>query len=357
MTGLLELAAELVALASPSRQEAAIADEIERRCRSAPHLNVTRIGDNVVARTSLGRPIRVVVAGHLDTVDTSSPVPRIDGDLLWGLGTVDMKGTVAIMLSLALELDAPAVDISWIFYAREEISRDESGLLELAAADASLLDGDVAILGEPTDGAVEAGCQGTLRMRVTLGGVAAHAARPFAGVNAAHRLGALIAMISAAEPRLVEIDGVRYAEQLEVVGATSGSGGNVLPDQAELVINHRFAPDRSATQAIAWVSELLGPFLDLSLGDKVETIDVADGALPQLEHPTLARLVELSDRPVVAKVGWTDVATFAARGLPAANFGSGDPLLAHHPDERVSRSSLEHVAEVYRRLLTESAAG
>jgi succinyl-diaminopimelate desuccinylase len=343
------LAAELVAIPSPSHEEAALADRVEAMLAEAPHLELRRIGDNVIARTRLGRSGRVLVAGHLDTVRSAAGGPELDATRLRGLGAADMKGTLAVMLSLAIELDHPALDLTWLFYAREEVDRAESGLLEVAAVAPELLEADVAILGEPTSAAVEAGCQGTLRLEVRLGGVSAHTARPFMGRNAIRRLALVLAALAEAEPRSVEIDGVRFVEQLEPVAVSGGSGANVVPDAARLVVNHRFAPDRSAEEAEAWVRSLIEPLLG-EPGDAIELLDAAQGALPALTDPLLARLVELSGRPVTAKVGWTDVASFAERGVPAANYGAGDPLLAHHPDEEVLVAELEELAATFRSL-------
>jgi succinyl-diaminopimelate desuccinylase len=348
---LVELAATLLRIPSPSRSEGAIADLVEARLRGASHLEVQRLGDNVVARSQLGRRIRVIVAGHLDTVPLSDGEPSVvDGELV-GLGAVDMKGSLAAMLLAALALETPTVDVSWVFYAREEVARAESGLREIVHQAPALLEGDVAILGEPTDGAVEAGCQGTLHARVHLGGIEAHSARPFMGVNAIHRVAALLELVADAPLRQVNLDGVTFVEQLQAVMIEGGRARNVVPASAELTLNYRFAPDREASEAEHWIAELLVPLLDEELGDSISILESAGGAKPNLSHPVLARLVELSDRPVAAKVGWTDVATFAELGIPAANFGAGDPLLAHHPGERLSRASLEAYHSTLLRLL------
>jgi succinyl-diaminopimelate desuccinylase len=345
------LAAELVSISSPSRAEAQIADRVEALLADAAHLEVHRIGDNVVARTTGDRAQRVLIAGHLDTVaGRNGPAAFEDGSLR-GLGSADMKGTLAVMITLALELDEPRDELTWVFYAREEVARSESGLRELAEQAPDLLEADVAILGEPTGAAVEAGCQGSLRVRVQLDGVAAHTARPFMGVNAVRRLAPVLDAVLAASPRVVELDGVTYHEQLEPVGVTGGTGSNVLPEEAALVINYRFAPDRSTEDAEAWLRSVVEPHLKRE-GDAITILDAAPGALPSLAHPVLARLVELSERPVVAKVGWTDVATFAERGIPGANFGAGDPKLAHHPEERVALAELERLSTVLRALLS-----
>ena len=353
MTSLLDLATTLVEIPSPSRDEAAVADFIEELLGGHEHLEVLRVGENVIARTILGRSSRVIVAGHLDTVSTGAPPACVRDGELWGLGAADMKGTIAVMLSAALELSDPSVDVTWIFYAREEIARSESGLLEIERYDPEILVGDIAILGEPTGDVIEAGCQGTLRVEITVGGVAAHSARPFMGRNAIHRAARIIDAIAEAPVRVVEIDGIHFAEQVQVVGITGGGAGNVVPSEATLLVNHRFAPDRTTEEAGAWLLSVVEDALDPTLGDGLRIVDGAPGALPHLDHPILTQLVELVGGQVTAKVGWTDVATFAERGVPAVNFGAGDPLLAHHLDERVSGASLEAVSAALRSLLVD----
>jgi succinyl-diaminopimelate desuccinylase len=353
MTDLLTTTTELMAVPSVSGNEAAIAALVEDRLCAGSWLNVERVGDNVVARTMLSRPQRLVVAGHLDTVPPGdNERPRTDGDTVWGVGASDMKGGLAVMLDLAATVREPAVDVTWCFYAREEIDRDRSGLLELWQDRPELLAGDAAVLGEPTNGLVEAGCQGTMRVRITLHGVRAHSARPFTGRNAIHRLAPLLQRVADWPGREVTLDGCRYAEQLQVVGVEGGVASNVVPDRARVTLNHRYAPDRQWAEAEAFLHELLDPTLELGDGDSWELLDAGDGAPPSLGHPLLKALVDKSGAPPKAKVGWTDVASFWAHGVPAANFGPGDPHLAHHPDERVARVQLERTRDVLRSVIS-----
>lgn len=347
MTSLLDRAARYVGIPSVSRHEQAIADEIERTLVEVGSLEVVRIGENVVARTNSGQARRVAVAGHLDTVPGLQGVVARDGEV-HGLGACDMKGSIAVMVDLATSDEPFAADVTWIFYAREEIGREDSGLLEVARA-GDYLDADVALVCEPTSCVVEAGCQGSAQVRLTMRGARAHTARPWRGRNAIHRLAGPLAAIAGYEPRSVELDGVTYLEQRQVVAVTGGVAGNVVPDEATLTINQRVAPDRTCDAAIDELRALLDPYLDDH--DAFEVLDAAPPAPPQLTHPVLARLVALSDAPPRAKLGYTDVATFAERGTPAANFGAGDPELAHHAGEFVSGEELDRCRSTIAELL------
>ncbi|HLX86961.1 MAG TPA: succinyl-diaminopimelate desuccinylase [Acidimicrobiales bacterium] len=349
---LLELTAELVAVPSVSRDEARLAGFVESELRRSAHLEVERIGDSVVARSQLGRPARVLLAGHLDTVPGSANASaRVDGDAVTGLGAVDMKGGLAVMLHLAPLLEAAAVDVTFVFYACEEIERTANALAALARDRPELLAADAAVLGEPTAGVVEAGCQGTMRAEITVTGRRAHTARPYTGVNAVHRLAAVLPVLQGYRSRQVEIDGCEYAEQLQAVRVSGGVATNVVPDEATLTVNYRFAPDRSSPEAEQELRRMFEPALDAGRGDRLTVVDEAAGATPGLTHPLLAKLVAASGRAPRAKVGWTDVATLAAIGIPATNFGPGDPMLAHTADERVTRGELEHVHGVLSALL------
>lgn len=354
---LLALAAEMVAIDSVSHNESALADAIEADLRRTGWLSVERMGDTVVARTELARPSRVVLAGHLDTVPAHGEVKaEIQGDVLSGLGSTDMKGGLAVMLALAVTIECPASDVTYVFYPCEEVGQEHNGLRELAVTRRELLAADAAVLGEPTSGFVEAGCQGTLHAVARFAGKRAHTARPFTGVNAIHRTASLIELMSGYEPCRVLLDGCEYTEQFQAVGIEGGIAGNVVPDKAAVKVNFRFAPDRTAADAVAALQELIGSALDLGAGDVLEVLEVTEGAPPSLGAPALARLVSASGRQARAKVGWTDVATFASIGVPAANFGPGDPLLAHTADEHVSRSELVHAWGVLEKLVTDPDA-
>jgi succinyl-diaminopimelate desuccinylase len=338
-----------VAIDSISRNEAALATLVFDELFKVEHLVVERVGDNVIARTEGFHAHRILVAGHLDTVPGDPSLAVIEGDRLTGLGACDMKGSLAVMLELAKDTAKRTFDITWVFYAREEIARSESGLLEIAQLRPDLLQADAAIVAEPTGGAVEAGCQGTLRLGLTVQGLRAHTARPFTGRNAIHRLGAAINQVAQYEPRVAVVDGIAFTEQLQVVSVGGGIAPNVVPDSATLVLNHRVAPDRSRDQAVSAVREYLGDLLEDE--DVLEVLDWAPAAPPSLTHPVIQSLVAASGQPARAKVGWTDVATLHEMGIPATNFGAGDPLLAHRSDEFVTESELEAFATTLRGLL------
>jgi succinyl-diaminopimelate desuccinylase len=261
-----------------------------------------------------------------------------------------MKGGVAVALHLARTIAEPAVDVTYVFYAREEVAADLSGLGELFEARPDLMQGDAAILGEPTGATIEAGCQGTMRIEVELRGSRAHTARPWTGRNAIHRLGEALRLVEGRPERRPVIQSCEYREALQAVYVSGGVAANVVPDVAQLTLNHRFAPDRTADEAEASVRELLAPVLED--GDRFERVDVAEGAAPGLDHPLLAALAGRHDLEIRAKLGWTDVARFAAAGIPAVNLGPGESLLAHRPDEHVDRDRLDATWFVLHELLT-----
>jgi succinyl-diaminopimelate desuccinylase len=345
VTDLLELAAELVAVPSESHHERALADLIEARLRDrAPSLDVERVGDNVIARTDLGRDRRVVFGGHLDTVPgNGNEVPRLEGDALHGLGAADMKGGLAVLLRLAEALqnasDAVRHDVTLAFYKGEEVADEFNGLREVFETRHRLLAADLAVLLEPTDGWVEAGCQGVLVMEARFDGERAHTARPWMGRNAVHRAADVLARLAAHESDTVDVDGLPYRESMQVVRVDGGLPGkyNVVPDRCTIAVNRRFAPCYSPDEAEAQVAELLAG------ADAIEVLQAEAGALPNLTDPLVAEFATGLDLPVRPKLGWTDVARFAGRGVPALNFGPGDPEIAHTAGEFVTRESLVHV--------------
>lgn len=359
MTDLLALTADLVNHNSVSFEEEAFVDWLEAELRPLEHLTVERVGDNLVARTNLGRGQRLLLAGHTDTVPIvndpslaggTNGIARIENDVLWGCGSSDMKGGLACFFEIARTVTDPVVDLTFIFYAREEVAQEHNGLRELEELRPELLEADCAILGEPTDGVIEAGCQGAMRIEVVLAGARAHTARPWMGRNAIHRLGDVLTTLAAYEARTPTIDGCTYRESVQAVHVDGGVAGNVVPDQATLRIHHRFAPDRTPDEAEAFVRSLLAPHLDE--GDVVRVMDTSPACPPSLTHPILQRLRDDNDLVVRAKLGWTDVARFAALGVPATNFGSGDPTIAHTRDEHLHRESIERTFAALHKLVT-----
>jgi succinyl-diaminopimelate desuccinylase len=353
VTDLLAETARLVAIGSVSRNEQAIADVLEAELRAQPHLTVDRIGDNLVARTHAGASQRLVLAGHLDTVPAAdNETPRLEGDQLYGLGSSDMKGGLAVMASLAHEPATASLDYTLVFYVCEEIARAHSGLLAIADSKPELLEADAAILLEPTSAIVEAGCQGVVRAIVRITGRRAHAARPWMGINAIHRGAEVLARVAAFPERLVTLDGCEYHETLQAVAISGGVAGNVVPDELVVTLNHRYAPDRTTESAFAALETYLLPVLDLAAGDRVELDDSAPAAPPSLDHPLLAQVLERTGHAPKAKLGWTDVAFFHERKIPALNLGPGDGLLAHTPSEFVTRSDLDAVRAILAAVLS-----
>jgi succinyl-diaminopimelate desuccinylase len=340
------LTAALVDVASVSGEERALADAVEAALRAqAPHLEVLRDGDAVLARTRLGRERRVLLAGHLDTVPIADNVPsRRAGALLYGCGTSDMKAGDAVFAHLAATLPEPRHDLTLVFYDCEEVEAVRNGLGRLERNHPEWLAADLAILGEPTAGEVEAGCQGTLRVEVRTHGRRAHSARSWLGDNAIHHAGEVLHRLGAYAPRRVEIDGCEYREGLQAVRITGGVAGNVVPDECVVTVNFRFAPDRSVEAAEQHVREVLDGF-DVALTDS------AAGALPGLSQPAAQEFLATTGATARAKFGWTDVARFAALGIPALNYGPGDPDLAHTRDEHVDVGTIARCTDVLRSFL------
>ncbi|MBF4766509.1 succinyl-diaminopimelate desuccinylase [Nocardioides agariphilus] len=341
-----DLLEQLVDIESVSKNEQRIADAVQAALLPLTHLTVTRHGNTVVARTDLGHPERVVIAGHLDTVPVNDNLPAVrdqaEGtDVLRGLGTCDMKGGVAVMLKIAAGVPAPNRDLTFLFYESEEIETEFNGLFLLAQSDPDLLRADFAILMEPSDAVIEAGCQGTLRVDVIARGERAHSARSWKGVNAIHRAGEILDRLNAYQARMPVIDGLEYHEGLNAVFVNGGVAGNVLPDVCTVSINFRFAPDRSEAEAAAYVKELFAGF-------ECEITDSAPGALPGLDRPAAKEFVEAVGGEVNPKFGWTDVARFSALGVPAVNFGPGDPMLAHKQEEFVPLEQVYRCEAVLR---------
>lgn len=335
---------------SVSDEEAPLADAIFEAVSALPHLEVFRDGDTIVARTHLGRAQRVAIAGHIDTVPINANLPTrdiaIDGEpFLWGRGTVDMKAGVAVQLKLAHDLVEPRVDITWMWYDHEEVDADLNGLTRLARTRPDLFEADFAILGEPSNGEVEGGCNGNLRALVRTHGIRAHSARAWIGENAIHKAAPILARLSTYVPRTVLVDGLEYREGMNAVRISGGVAGNVIPDLCEVEVNYRFAPSRDAAQAEAHVRGIFEGF-------DVDVVDIAAGARPGLDAPLAQEFVAAVGSVPKPKYGWTDVARFSAMGVPAVNYGPGDPHLAHHDEERVPLAQIDAVERGLRAWLT-----
>ncbi len=326
-----ELTEAICNIESVSGNEQALADAIEAALGAYPHLEIIRDGDAIVARTNLGRASRVVIAGHIDTVPVANnlPVERrvIDGkDVLWGRGTVDMKAGAAVQLKLAAELSSPNVDLTWIFYDHEEVEASLNGLGRISRNRPELIEADFAVLCEPTAALVEGGCNGTMRVDVTLRGVKAHSARAWMGKNAIHAAAEVLESLNVYETQSVEVDGLTYRESLNAVLIRGGIATNVIPDECVITVNYRFAPSKSAGDAEAHLREVFA-------GHEVTVVDVAEGARPGLDRPEAQAFLAASGVEARPKYGWTDVARFSALGVPAVNYGPGDPNKAHADDE------------------------
>lgn len=342
---LVDLTRAVCDVPSVSGSETALADAVETALRQLAHVQVERDGDAVVARTQLGRSQRVIIAGHLDTVPLAHNLPTrmvTEGTqaAIWGRGTVDMKAGVAVQLALAAAVVDPRWDITWVFYDHEEVAADLNGLGRLARLHPQWLVGDFAVLCEPTAAKIEGGCNGTLRVEITATGVTAHSARSWMGVNAIHGAGEILRRLSDYQPATVTVDGLEFREGLNAVAITGGIAGNVIPDLCTVTVNYRFAPARTVAEATTHLQEVFAGF-------ELKVVDAAAGARPGLDHQAavqfIAAVVNDSGEKPQAKLGWTDVARFGELGIPAINYGPGDPLLAHADDEQCPVWQIEAV--------------
>ena len=345
-----ELTRVLCDIPSVSGDETPLADAIQAAVSALPHLEVFRDGDTIVARTMLGRDQRVAIAGHIDTVPINDNVPTrdvvVNGEpYIWGRGTVDMKAGVAVQLVLAAELTSPRADITWMWYDHEEVDSNLNGLKRLSENRPDLFQADFAILGEPSNGEVEGGCNGTLRAIVRTHGVRAHSARSWIGENAIHKAAPILERLSLYRAHTIAVEGLDYREGLNAVRISGGVAGNVIPDLCEVEVNFRFAPSRSELEAEQHVRDVFDGF-------DVEIVDLAPGARPGLDAPLAREFVTAVGAEPRPKYGWTDVARFSSLGVPAVNYGPGDPLLAHHDEERVPVAQIDAVARGLRAWLT-----
>lgn len=344
------LTARLVDFPSVSGEEKELADAIEAALRGLPHLTVDRHGNNVVARTHLGRPERVVLAGHIDTVPIAENMPsRLDENgVLWGCGTSDMKSGVAVQLRIAATVPEPNRDLTFVFYDNEEVAAHLNGLGHVADAHPDWLEGDFAVLLEPSDAQVEGGCQGTLRVILRTEGERAHSARSWMGSNAIHAATPILARLAAYEPRRPVIDGLEYREGLNAVKIEGGVATNVIPDACTVTVNYRYAPDRTAEEALAHVREV---FAECAIAE-FTVDDHSTAAMPGLSHPAAKAFMTAVGGTAQPKFGWTDVSRFGDLGVPAVNYGPGDALYAHKRDEHVVTARITHCEERLRSWLT-----
>ncbi|BDA65020.1 succinyl-diaminopimelate desuccinylase [Actinomyces capricornis] len=369
-----QIALALVDAFSVSGCEGPLADAVQEALEALPHLQVLRHGNTVVARTSLGRPERVVIAGHLDTVPVSHHTGNVPGrleeregqEVIWGRGSVDMKGGVAVLLHLAATLSSPSRDATWVFYDNEEVTSDLNGLGRVLRERPEWLEADFAVLAEPTGAQIEGGCNGTLRLILTVHGLAAHSGRSWRGVNAVHAAAPLIERAATAPVREVEVEGLVYREGFSVVDIAAGIAMNTIPDRCRLSVNYRFAPDLSAQEALDRALRILAglpadgdehaPVITAGSGEvEVVVDDLSPAARPGLETPMAAELIEAvraRGGDVGPKYGWTDVARFSAAGIPAINLGPGDPMLCHTDDEHCPVNQIEDVAAILRTWLS-----
>jgi len=338
----------LCKIPSPIGEERELCDRVsERLSRVKLAAPIRRYGDSIVVPLTRGTGgPRVALAGHLDVVRTAHDGPaRIEGPKLYGAGAADMKSGLALMLEVAENPDRPAVDLTLVFYAREEGPFAENELGPVLDQDPELRHAEVAVALEPSDNRLQLGCSGSLHATARFHGRTAHSARPWQGENAIQKAAGLLTRLSAEKPRPHVIDGLEWNAVISATMASGGRGRNVIPDVFELNLNHRFPPGTSADDAQAYVRGLVR--------DEAELIftDVSPSAPPLRTNPFIAALADSGVVAVEPKQAWTDVARFAGLGIPAVNFGPGTNAQAHQRNEWTEIALLERGRAILRRWL------
>ncbi|HET9930912.1 MAG TPA: succinyl-diaminopimelate desuccinylase [Polyangiaceae bacterium] len=334
--------------ASPIGEERELCDAVLARSACAKTAAPSRrYGDSLVVPLTRGSGgPHIALAGHLDVVRTEHEfAPHVDGDKLYGAGAADMKSGLCLMLDL-LEGERPAgVDLTLVFYAREEGPYAENELGRVLDEDRELDGVTLAIALEPSDNKLQLGCGGSLHAQVVFEGRTAHSARPWQGENAIYKARGLLERLSRREPLLDTVDGLVWHEVVSATLAQGGRARNIVPDRFELNLNHRFGPSTPLERAEKTI-------LDLVNGEaRVEFVDRSPAAPPLRNHPLVRALSESGVRAVEPKQAWTDVARFAARGIAAANFGPGVQAQAHQKNEWTSVQQLFEGREILRSFL------
>lgn len=345
---------ELINIASPSRGEDALAEHVCSVLRGGG-IEVEELGDCCLiggAQRRAERPF-VVLGGHLDTVPEQGNLPgKIDDSRVHGLGASDMKGSLAVMIELALDGigrgTQSALDFGFLFFSREELPASESSLTPLLKANVGLHAADLAVMMEPTSNAVQAGCLGNCGATWTFSGRSGHSARPWLADNAIDRLGEGIAAIAALEPVEHEFDGLVFREVISVTKVSAGIARNVIPGEATAYLNYRFPPGISLADAQARLRSICEPF------GTIEIESSSPSGAVRIDNPVAAKLIEIVGSEVEPKQAWTPVAEFEGAGIAAINFGPGAPSAAHAVDESVSLEALAASYHALRRLAAEA---
>jgi succinyl-diaminopimelate desuccinylase len=336
---------ELVDIPSESRHEVAVTAYVQE---AVPLELLFSDGESLLYAKRVGKPL-VLLAGHTDTVPAQGNLPaRVEDDAIVGLGASDMKGGLGVMIELARWADGVdlAYDLGLLFFPREELGPAENPLPGVFARAPIVDESTLVICLEPTDNTLQLGCLGNLVARVTFEGRSAHSARPWLGVNAIKVAFDGLQTVLDAQPRDVDVDGLVFREVISATQINGGIAANVIPARVDVILNFRYAPDRSPAEAETRVRELVGR--------DVEILSNSPPAHVALRSPAVEKLRAAGGFEVQPKQAWTNVADFAARGLDAVNLGPGGTRYAHAVDERVEISELERTFAALQRFLLDS---
>lgn len=339
---MLEFITELLAIETKTYHEKNCADFIQKWVKeNCPGALVMREGNNLIISNNKPNKPHISLIGHSDTVPAFFK-PYIKGDQLHASGASDMKTAVGIFLHLFKELyQSLDYHLSVIVYDKEEMTPVTSnGLYECIKYHNDFMKSiDCAIIGEPTNNAIQIGCVGSLHMRLTVHGQACHSARPWNGENALYKALPLITYFSNLEPVKQRIFGVDFFDVIQLTESESEPGRTSLPGWWRTNINFRFSPNLIEVEAQKQLKAHVAKFTSISTD-----LELIDSVYPGkvIETPLFELLTNLIDEPIEAKQAWTDVAQLTELGVPAFNYGPGLQAQAHQVDEYI------HIPDIYK---------
>jgi len=341
MSELPQLLVDLLKIDSPTTNEKALTDYIQARLADYSGYKLTRKNNLLIYEThSADSKPYLALYGHLDTVPNQQTKPPYqDKDKIYGCGASDMKAGLAVMLKLLEDFSKlpAAFNLQFVFYDQEEGPFIKSGLKNAFIDFPFLKQADLAIVLEPTSNEIQTGCLGVINAEIIIRGKSGHSARPWQAKHPLDRALGLISKLNSFEPVKYQFDGLDFYEVLSITHLMSGKAKNIIPPHLEIWLNYRFNPSRSISDAVDFLKKLVPEDKNISL----KIVDTSPAGQVVSKNSLLKKLVDKNSLKLRAKQAWTDVARLTLEGIPAVNFGPGDPSQAHQIDEYVYSSAMD----------------